>query len=51
MSYYTEMTNEVLWELIFSSSPLTAALALTILDERLNGRISRLSKELQEVKK
>jgi len=42
------MTNEEkLWRLVFHGSPLAAALALTVLDTKYQGRISKLLKSMK----
>ena len=46
-----KFTVDDLWCIATSSSPLTSALALTVLDKLLGGKISELTKKLQEVKR
>jgi len=46
-NHSTELTDDKLWDMVFTSSPTTAALALVILDMRLNGKISELVNKLK----
>ena len=43
----SRLSNEELWNLAFTGSPVTAALALTVLDERLGGKVSELAKKIR----
>jgi len=43
------MDDETLWAIALNGSPMAAAFALAILDERLGGKISELKKKLDEM--
>jgi len=40
------MDIEKLWLLVFHGSPMTAALALVLLDRELNGKITELAEKI-----
>ena len=44
-----KMDDETLWAIALNGSPMAAAFALAILDERLGGRISELKRKLDEM--
>jgi hypothetical protein len=44
-----KVDDETLWAIALNGSPIAAAIALAILDERLGGKISELKKKLDEM--
>ena len=40
--------NEKLWKMVLSGSPLVKTFALVILDDKMNGKITKLAKKLME---
>jgi len=44
-----KMDDETLWAIVINGSPMAAAFALAILDERLGGKISELKRKLDEM--